>query len=102
VSATATPGLWASYGDPTRVFAPRSILHGHRQTKGHTVLLIVILNVALCLFVIIGVVGLQLWGIVTSHPREALPSLPVHRAAPRQRLARRPAGRELASLRPSR
>ena len=65
-------------------------------------LLIVILNVALCLFVIVGVVGLQLWGIVTSHPREALPSLPLHRAAGRPRLSRRPAGRELAGLRPSR
>ncbi len=65
-------------------------------------LLIVILNVALCLFVLVGVVGLQLWGIVTSHSREALPSLHLRRAARRGRLSRRAAGRELAGLRPSR
>ncbi len=65
-------------------------------------LLIVLLNVALCVFVIFAIVGMQLWAIVSSSPRGALPALRLRRPGRRQRFSGRPRARELAGLRLSR
>jgi hypothetical protein len=90
--------LWPSHGDPLGIFAPGWIVPGHP----HTALVIVVLNLALFLFVIVAITGLQLRASLSANPRAALPSLGLRGAARRRRFSQRSAARGLAGVRVSR